>query len=90
LEGTGAERDAPAIEHHAEEFSCDDYATEFILDGIDSYAAMEKVSADLVRQKREIGIYFALFAMTLVSRDKWGQSASHPASKSVSTEWRNK
>jgi hypothetical protein len=51
---------------------------------------MEKVSADLVRQKREIGIYFALFAMTLVSRDKWGQSASHPASKSVSTEWRNK
>lgn len=70
---------APAREQHAEEFSCDEFATRFILDHIDDYAARENVSADKVRQKREIGIYFALFTLTLMGRNHWGQSDSHPS-----------
>ncbi|MDB5411529.1 MAG: hypothetical protein JWL84_6441 [Rhodospirillales bacterium] len=30
-------------------------------------------------RKRELGIYFALFAMTLTARGRWGASRSHPA-----------
>jgi len=32
-----------------------------------------------VRRKRQLGIYFALFAMTLTARDRWEASRSHPA-----------
>ena len=46
---------------------------------MDDYAATSRVSADLVRQKRKIGIYFALFAMALLSKDRWSASNSHPA-----------
>jgi hypothetical protein len=78
-EGTGAAVDAPPDKYHAEEFSCDEFATRFMLERMHAYAADEKVPGELVRQKREIGIYFALFAMTLISRDKWAQSDTHPS-----------
>lgn len=32
-----------------------------------------------VRRKRELGIYFALFAMTLTAQDRWEAFRSHPA-----------
>lgn len=59
--------------------SCDAFATKFLLDQLDAYAKRENVSPDLVRRKRELGIYFALFAMILMARDKWGASQTHPS-----------
>ncbi|GEM_PF-656239 len=62
-----------------EEMSCDAFATKFLLDQLDAYAQREKASPNLVRRKRELGIYFALFAMTLMARDKWSASQTHPS-----------
>ena len=62
-----------------EELSCDRFATQFLLDQLDTYAKQESVSPILVRRKRELGIYFALFAMTMMVRDNWGASKSHPS-----------
>lgn len=62
-----------------EELSCDAFATQFLLDQLDNYAKRENVSPTLVRRKRELGIYFALFAMTVMARDNWDASRSHPS-----------
>jgi hypothetical protein len=77
--GTGAPEHATPADNHKEELSCDAFAIRFLLDRVDDYAATSRVSADLVRQKRKIGIYFALFAMALLSKDRWSASNSHPA-----------
>ena len=66
-------------QRRSEEMSCDAFATKFLLDQLDAYAQRENVSPDLVRRKRELGIYFALFAMILMARDKWGASQTHPS-----------
>lgn len=78
-EGTSASKDAPPEEKHAEELSCDMFATQFLLERVDDFASSQNVEGKQVRLKREIGIYFALFAITLLSRDCWGDSPSHPA-----------
>lgn len=78
-DGTSAAPDAPAEEQHKEELSCDEYATTFILDYVDQYAMEQAVDADKVRQKRELGVYFAMFAMTLIGAGRWNASESHPA-----------
>jgi hypothetical protein len=78
-DGTGAGAEATQAEYYSEEFSCDEYATRFLLDQIDTFAASEKAPTGLVRQKRELGIYFALFAMVLIEPQKAGESATHPA-----------
>jgi hypothetical protein len=77
-DGTSAGMGASKAQCHAEEFSCDGFATDFLLSSIDRYAFRENVPAALVRQKREMGVYFALFTMTLISREKWAESESHP------------
>ncbi|WP_369721320.1 phage exclusion protein Lit family protein [Bradyrhizobium sp. LLZ17] len=77
-EGTGADpHSEDKSAKHAEELSCDAFATTFLLEQIDLYATGQ--SADLVRQKRQLGIYFGLFAVTLLAKDKWGESKTHPA-----------
>jgi Peptidase U49 len=79
-DGTGADpfgNDRAA--KHAEELSCDAFATTFLLDQIDLYAQTTGQSANMVRQKRQLGIYFGLFAVTFLAKDKWGESDSHPA-----------
>src|SRR3546814_20899162 len=53
---------------------CDGYAATFLLDKVDAYASAENVPTEKVRQKREIGIYFALFAMTLIGARHWRSS----------------
>lgn len=78
-DGTSAAHDAPARDQHKEELSCDEYATTFILDGVDQYAGEQGVDTDKVRQKRELGVYFAMFAMTLIGAGRWNASDSHPA-----------
>jgi hypothetical protein len=79
-EGTGAspfgdDRDAK----HREELSCDAFATRFLLDQADNYAIREGVKVESVRLKRQLGIYFGLFAVTLLAKDKWQASDSHPS-----------
>lgn len=59
--------------------ACDEFATTFILEGVDEYAQAQAVSADNVRQKRELGIYFAMFSMTLIGVGHFEPSDSHPA-----------
>jgi hypothetical protein len=79
-EGTGADPYSDDAEaKRAEELSCDAFATAFLLDQIDLYARSTNQSADLIRQKRQLGIHFGLFAITLLAKDKWSESNSHPA-----------
>jgi Zn-dependent peptidase ImmA (M78 family) len=64
---------------HAEELSCDRFATQFLLEKADDYAESEQVAPERVRQKRELGVYFALFALTLLAKKNWGDTQTHPA-----------
>lgn len=77
--GTAASPDDEPAKKREEESSCDDFATRFLLSEVGAYAASQGVEPTLVRQKREISIYFALFALTLLAKDRWGASDSHPA-----------
>ena len=78
-EGTGAAMADPAEEWRKEELSCDLYATQFLLDRADEYARAAGEPVDKVRQKREIGIYFALFALVLIGAGHWHETDTHPA-----------
>ena len=80
-DGTGAVQTDPPEKWRDEELSCDHYATHFLLDKVDEYVAApeERDDLELVRQKREIGIYFALFAMVLINTDHWHETDTHPA-----------
>lgn len=77
----GTSRGDTHLEKHAEELSCDEFATRFLLDRADEYASEHGEDLHLVRSKRELGIYFAMFALTLIKAEagKWGSSESHPA-----------
>jgi hypothetical protein len=77
-DGTSAAFDAPQADQHAEELSCDQFATT-LMDRLADYAAYSGDREDKVRQKRELGVYCALFAMTLIVADAWNESESHPA-----------
>jgi hypothetical protein len=78
-EGTGANpRGDDAVAKHQEEFSCDEFATTFLLESIDTYTQQTGEAAALVQQKRQLGIYFGLFALTMLAKDKWRASATHP------------
>lgn len=78
-EGTRATLHDPPQEHHKEELSCDAFATTFLLGQIDDYAASEGFDAQAVAVKRELGVYVALFAMTLLGPAVWKRSESHPS-----------
>ena len=78
-EGTGAAPGDPPEKRREEELSCDLYATQFLLDKTDKYAAENRELVDNVRRKREIGIYFALFSMVLIGADHWHETDTHPA-----------
>jgi hypothetical protein len=79
-EGTAADPEGSDTKaRHDEEFSCDAFATKFLLERIDAYCANRGAPPDLVCQKRQLGIHFCLFAITLLAKDKWGDSATHPA-----------
>jgi hypothetical protein len=63
----------------AEELSCDAFATQFMLEQSASFAAAAGQDAAMVATKRQLAICCALFTMTLLARDQWGESDSHPA-----------
>ncbi|MGQ1800257.1 phage exclusion protein Lit family protein [Serratia marcescens] len=62
-----------------EELSCDEFATKFVLEKMQDYSAGSGDDFSLVRRKRELGVYLALFSLTLLSKDKWEESDSHPS-----------
>lgn len=64
---------------HLEELSCDEFATKFILDEIDRYSVDSGQPAERVQQKRQLAIYFALFAVTLLAKDNWADTDTHPS-----------
>ena len=64
---------------HEEELSCDAFATTFLLERIDAYSGSTGESAELVRQKRQLGNYFGLFAVALLAKERWGYSDTYPA-----------
>jgi len=78
-EDTSAKDGDPPHMGHAEELSCDEFATRFILEGVDIYAHSRNVDREIVRLKRELGIYFVLFSMTLITTGDWSDSDTHPA-----------
>jgi hypothetical protein len=77
--GTSAGANGTRAENHAEELSCDAFATAFLLDRVLDYAKDHQENASLVAQKRQIGVYFALFAMTVFAKGHWAASDTHPA-----------
>lgn len=64
---------------HREEFSCDEFATRFILENMQRYSDESGDHPVLVRRKREMAVYFALFALTLLAKDSWEASDTHPS-----------
>ncbi len=77
--GTSSKPNDSVEKHHEEELSCDKYATKFILSGVTEYARSTGEDPEKIRQKRELGIYFALFTLVLISAKKWEDSDSHPS-----------
>lgn len=78
-EGRSAGPYASSAECHDEEMACDAYATSFLLERADDFAAVHEAAPEQVRQKRLLGIYFAFVAMALISAEAWSESATHPA-----------
>ncbi len=79
-EGTSASVHGDTQEaRHREEFSCDEFATLFILEHVARYSDQSSDDPVLVRRKREMAIYFALFALTLLAKDSWEASDTHPS-----------
>lgn len=68
-------------EAHAEELSCDEFATKFIIDNIGEYCKQSGYDENLVRKKRQIAIYVALFNLALLTKDNWESSKTHPSLK---------
>ncbi len=79
-DGTSAQRDSSPECKHAEELSCDEFATCFILNRASEYAELEDNSLEDILTKRQLGIYFAIFSMVLISDNyNWHNSSdTHP------------
>lgn len=77
--GSSAAHDSSTEDKHTEELSCDEFATKFILDCVPIYARDNNVSVLQVGQKRQAGVHFGLFALTIIGRDCWSGSDSHPS-----------
>jgi hypothetical protein len=79
-EGTGADpQGCDTQAKHDEEISCDAFGATFLLDQIDAYSGRSGELAEMVSQKRQLGIYFGLFAVALLAKGNWSASKSHPA-----------
>lgn len=79
-EGTAANADDNTPDEvRAEETSCDAFATAFLTDRIDAYAAQSGDNKGLVWRKRQLGIYMGLFTIALVGKDNWQTTKTHPA-----------
>lgn len=66
-------------QQHDEELSCDAFATLFMTEKAAEYAATSNQPEHLVLQKRRLGIYFAMFAITVIGKDCLVETDSHPS-----------
>jgi hypothetical protein len=66
-------------EKRKEELACDAYATKFLMEKVGCYARENNVNELDVMRKRRWGIYFAFFAMTLLTKDNWQETSTHPS-----------
>jgi len=78
-EGTSTSWETDSAKKHGEEISCDAFATEFILSQLWRYADQHAADRSKVEQKRQLGVNFALFALTVISRDRWDATETHPS-----------
>lgn len=67
------------ITRRSEELDCDTFATNFMLDKAQEYSISTRENLESVIRKRQLGIYFALFTVTLLAKDNWEETISHPA-----------
>jgi len=65
-----------------EELSCDAFATRFLLERVNEYAHAQGNEPAAVSEKRQMGIYCALYAITLLTKENWEDTATHPAMQS--------
>lgn len=88
-DGSSASIDAASEDKHKEEASCDEYATNFILEHVDNYAREQGVELRLVEQKRQAGIHFAMFALVIMSENQWKETISHPSMQNrINSSWK--
>jgi hypothetical protein len=78
-EGTSAPQGAARDTIHLEELSCDAFATTYMFERAEDYAEAEGVEAHRVHEKRQIGVYFAFFAIVFICAGRWAESNTHPA-----------
>lgn len=78
-EGTSVGLDATPDLARKEELSCDLFAAYFLIQDVQRYAEESGYDATLIRQKRSLGIYFAMFALVVLSHPKWEETESHPS-----------
>jgi hypothetical protein len=78
-EDTSAGPDATPDLARKEELSCDDFATDFLMRDVERYANESGYDLLQVRQKRSLGIYFAMFGLVVLSHSKWEETESHPS-----------
>ncbi len=64
---------------HAEELSCDSFAADFMTNKALEYATQNNVKLERVLLKRKTGIYFAMFALSVLAIGRWSASSSHPS-----------
>jgi hypothetical protein len=79
-DGTSSDPDVddPAVVR-AEEASCDEFATTFLMDQVSAYSAQSGDDLFKVRQKRQLGVFMALFTVALLTKDNWETTDSHPS-----------
>ena len=77
-QGLSTQMEAPSTDKREQELKCDCFATEFILKDAAKYARNKEIDIQLLEQKRQVGVHFALFALTIISRRSWIESESHP------------
>ena len=78
-EGTSTSWEADSAKRHGEELSCDGFATEFVLSELSKYAYQHSADRLKVEQKRQLGVSFALFSLTVISRNNWDATETHPS-----------
>lgn len=78
-DGTGAPQGGSPDQFHAEELSCDDFAARFLIEQHSTFAHDQSEDAAAVLKKRRLGLSVAMFALVLMSENRWQASDTHPS-----------
>lgn len=64
-----------------EEFECDLFATNILLENVKEYSKKNNEKLELVLKKRRLGVLFGLFTIVLISENNWEEGEFHPSVK---------